>query len=265
MIKLAIAIFRLPSSNPYKVSAIQIFNRRYLEFQHPAYLLCYFLHPYYRGLSLNGEGFRNAAITATTLWQNLGYSEQECKELLTQFQKYDQKLKPYDLSYEKNMDMPELWWDSIRSKPYHLRNLALRLFGIAVLQTGCERNFSTLKWIIGDRRTRLDVQKLEGISKIRSYYLTSIKNELSYYGKHLDEAELREVANISAVGEIVALDDNNDNTNYLLLEEDQDIIDLTQPIFENLENIDNNTSEETNIDRNMDFNPIDLVNQVLEN
>ncbi|CAB5202943.1 hypothetical protein RhiirA5_444188 [Rhizophagus irregularis] len=97
--------------------------------------------------------------------------------------------------------------------------------------------------------------------------------------KHLDKVELREVANISAIGEIVALDDNNDNTNYLLLEEDQvtqgvqerttiileDIIDLTQPIFENLENIDNNTSEETNIDRNMDFNPIDLVNQVLEN
>jgi len=50
MIKLAIAIFRLPSSNPYKASAIQIFNRRYLEFQHPAYLLCYFLHPYYRGI-----------------------------------------------------------------------------------------------------------------------------------------------------------------------------------------------------------------------
>ncbi|CAG8761085.1 18622_t:CDS:2, partial [Rhizophagus irregularis] len=85
MIKLAIAIFRLPSSNPFKASAIQIFNRRYLEFQHPAYLLCYFLHPYYRGLGLNDEGFRNAAITATTLWQNLGYSEQECRELLTQF------------------------------------------------------------------------------------------------------------------------------------------------------------------------------------
>ena len=42
---------------------------------------------------------------------------------------------------------------SIRSKPYHLRNLALRLFGIAVSQAGCEQNFSTLKWIIGDKRT----------------------------------------------------------------------------------------------------------------
>ncbi|CAB5360709.1 unnamed protein product [Rhizophagus irregularis] len=279
MIKLAIAIFRLPSSNPFKASAIQIFNHRYLEFQHPAYLLCYFLHPYYRGLGLNDEGFRNAAITATTLWQNLGYSEQECRELLTQFRKYDQKLKPYDLSYDKNMDTPELWWGSIRSKPYYLRDLALRLFGIAVSQAGCEQNFSVLKWIIGDRRTRLDVQKLEGISKIRSYYLASIKNELSYYGKHLDEAELREVANSSAVGEIIALDDNDNDTNYLLLEEDQeregtqerttlileDIIDFTQPIFENAENVDNNTNEEINIDRNMDFSPIDLVNQILEN
>ena len=52
MIKLAVAIFRLPSSNPYKSSAIQIFNRRYLEFQHPAYLLCYFLHSHYRGMYL---------------------------------------------------------------------------------------------------------------------------------------------------------------------------------------------------------------------
>jgi hypothetical protein len=50
MIKLAVAIFKLPSSNSYKTEAIQIFNSRYLEFQHPAYLLCYCLHPYYRGI-----------------------------------------------------------------------------------------------------------------------------------------------------------------------------------------------------------------------
>lgn len=96
-----------------------------------------------------------------------------------------------------------------------------------------------------------------------------------HYGKHLDEAELREVANTSAVGEIIALDDNDNDTK----EEDQeregtqerttlileDIIDLTQPIFENAENVDNNTNEEINIDRNMDFSPIDLVDQILEN
>uniref|UniRef100_U9TVL0 Uncharacterized protein n=1 Tax=Rhizophagus irregularis (strain DAOM 181602 / DAOM 197198 / MUCL 43194) TaxID=747089 RepID=U9TVL0_RHIID len=45
----------------------------------------------------------------------------------------------------------------------------------------------------------------------------------------------------------------------------EDIINLTQPIFENVENVDNNTFEEINIDRNVDFIPIDLVNQILEN
>lgn len=55
MIRLAIAIYRLPSSNPFKASAITIYNQRYIEFQHPAYLLCYFLHPLYRGIYLNNN------------------------------------------------------------------------------------------------------------------------------------------------------------------------------------------------------------------
>ena len=52
MIKLAVAIYRLPNSNPFKNPTIHIFNNRYIQFQHPAYLLCYFLHPQYRGLYL---------------------------------------------------------------------------------------------------------------------------------------------------------------------------------------------------------------------
>ena len=50
MIKLAAAIFSLSDLNEFKTSAIHIFNNRYIEFQHPAYLLCYYIHPLYRGL-----------------------------------------------------------------------------------------------------------------------------------------------------------------------------------------------------------------------
>ena len=49
MIKLAIAIYHIPNSNPFKLDAIWVFNKRYIEFQHPTYLLCYYLHPFYRG------------------------------------------------------------------------------------------------------------------------------------------------------------------------------------------------------------------------
>ena len=129
--------------------------------------------------------------------------------------------------------------------------MALRLFGIIPSQANCERNFSALKWMIGDRRTKLDVNKLEGMSKIRSYYLASIKEELLFYRKNLDENELRVVANNFAVSEIIALDNENGITNDLINKNIQrkekevetqitlvleNVIDLTCS-FDNIENV----------------------------
>jgi len=157
-----------------------------------------------------------------------------------------------------------------------MQDLALRLFGIIPSQANCERNFSALKWMIGDRRTKLDVNKLEGMSKIRSYYLASIKEELLFYGKNLDENELRVVANNFAVGEIIALDNENGITNDLTNENIQrkekevetqitlvleNVIDLTYS-FNNVENVNLEMNEEIG---NMDFNPTDLVDQILNN
>ena len=175
------------------------------------------------------------------------------------------------------MDTPEIWWGSIKNQPYHLQKLALRLFAIVPSQASSERNFSILKWMIRDRRTRLGVKKLESMAKIRSYYLTNIKNELSFYGKELDETELREVVNISAVGEIMALDedtqDEYDDIDDLILEEQsitlilEEIVDLTQPFFNN--NTENDVRiSENNVDErevgNMDFDPTSLVDQILD-
>ena len=109
--------------------------------------------------------------------------------------RFEAHLAPYDLPYIENMDTPELWWGSIKHNSYHLAELALRLFGIIPSQSSCERNFSILKWLIGDWRTRLAVQKLENMIKIRSYYLTNIKSELLYYGKELTNNELKESNN----------------------------------------------------------------------
>ncbi|RHZ69728.1 hypothetical protein Glove_279g1 [Diversispora epigaea] len=68
IIKLTIAIYRLSNLNSFKTPAIRIFNQRYMEFQHPAYLLCYFLHPLYRGRGLhNGIGFRKVVLIASKI------------------------------------------------------------------------------------------------------------------------------------------------------------------------------------------------------
>src|SRR5271154_2734022 len=53
MLKLAVSINQLPSSNTLKPNIIGIYNHRYQEFDHEAYLLSYYLHPLYRGMVLN--------------------------------------------------------------------------------------------------------------------------------------------------------------------------------------------------------------------
>ena len=93
----------------------------------------------------------------------------------------------------------------------------------------------------------------------------------------MNSKDLREIANDSAVGEIITLNSEDNITNDLLLEERreeetqlcnnlilEDIINLTQS-FDNVE-VDlenNNTLNEEN--ENMDFDPINLVNQILNN
>ena len=179
------------------------------------------------------------------------------------------------------MDTPDLWWGSIKTKPRHLPELAIRLFGIIVSQASCERNFSTLKWIIGDRQTRFGVQKLENMLKIRSYYLTNIKRELAYYGKQLTIEDLKEIANDCSVGNVMTLgleeetSSNFSNTNLnldlsntnsskdtLVLE---DIIDLTLPIFDNVNNElhDEQGAQDTD-PPNLDYDPEELVNAFLQ-
>ena len=68
----------------------------------------------------------------------MNHSEQESNELISQLRRFEAKLPPYDLPYVEKLDTPELWWSSIKIKPNHLSELAIRLFGITPTQSNCE-------------------------------------------------------------------------------------------------------------------------------
>jgi len=78
-------------------------------------------------------------------------------------------LVPFDLLYTTGINTPSIWWGSIRTKPRRLAELADHIFFINPSQAFCERNFLTLKWLLGNYRTRTTVMKLEGMAKVRSY------------------------------------------------------------------------------------------------
>src|SRR5207244_7983917 len=57
------------------------------------------------------------------------------------------------------------------------------------------------------------LQKLEDISKIRSYYLTNTKAELLYHGKELTCSELRNMVNDSSIGTLMSVESEDDYSN----------------------------------------------------
>ncbi|RIB19786.1 hypothetical protein C2G38_2035800 [Gigaspora rosea] len=156
------AINNLSDINSFKISAIRIFNQHYEEFLHPLYILAYYIHPEYR----------------------------EGEKLVAQLRRFEARWPPFNLPYVTGMDIPKLWWSSFKNQPRHLAELAHRIFSINPTQAVRERNFSTLKWILGDRRMGLGLNKLEGMAKIRQYYMTNIRRELSFFGKELTEKNL---------------------------------------------------------------------------
>jgi hypothetical protein len=300
MIKLAVAIYRIPLTNPFKAHAIRVFNRRYLEFQNPAYQMAYFMHPYYQGntnfyfiifitnllikvyigLGLKDGGFRDVALTSIRLWQSLGHSEESSKELVSQLRRFEARLAPFDLPYTTGIDTPSIWWGSIRTKPRRLAELADRIFSINPSQASCERNFSTLKWLLGNYRTRTTVTKLEGMAKVRSYYMSNIRDGLSYKPE-LTEAELREVIRNTAIGSVMEMDgddDDNDGDDEELQSDPDDsqfssttlelsnTVDLESSYFQGQEfeevivYIDNDEVIESG---NMDYNPENILDSFL--
>src|SRR6185369_14750361 len=103
----------------------------------------------------------------------------------------------------------------------------------------CERKFSILKWICGDRRTRLQVSHLESMAKIHSFYVSNVKKELRLYGKDLGEKDLRfsvlnETVYSEASGDISEEMETSEFGGNSIVEARltlQDIVDLAHSLF----------------------------------
>ncbi|CAG8757962.1 6625_t:CDS:1, partial [Acaulospora morrowiae] len=114
-------------------------------------------------------------------------------------------------------------------------------------------------------RTRLDINKLEDMAKIRLYYIANMESELNNSEEKLTEIELCEAINISAINEIMALNKNEDLLDFEELSENMDstqdmllinnIIDLFQYSSENEKEINTNTSIESG---NLNYLPENL-------
>src|SRR5438105_5165890 len=130
---------------------------------------------------------------------------------------YKSKLEPYDSNYVYSHDTLKSWWLGVDDEPDYLQYLALIIHDIVPHSVSCERTFSTLGWIYGRNRLKLSISKVEGIAKIRSYYISKINDELKYESKIHNKDELNEIMN-----EILNEDedDNDDDGNNEIIKND---------------------------------------------
>jgi len=123
----------------------------------------------------------------------MGHDQESCGRLLTQIRKYKTKKAPFNQNYNYKTDTPIIWWETAQNakEEWELQALALRLFAITPHSASCERSFSVLGWFYGQRRAKLAVNKIEGMCKLHTYYITNAKKELPHYAIDTSEDSLR--------------------------------------------------------------------------
>ncbi|CAB4491363.1 unnamed protein product [Rhizophagus irregularis] len=149
LIKLSQRINFLPpiSDQNFKSTCIELFNKRWKQFDFDLYILSYMLHPYYRGKGLHPMVFRDVCLNAMKLLKNMGGGENSCSELVAQIRAFTQYEKPYDLEYVLGIDNVFLWWrlcNPVRPEEHYIQQLAMKILSITPHNAGCERVFSII-------------------------------------------------------------------------------------------------------------------------
>lgn len=105
----------------------------------------------------------------------MGHKKTSGLELKAQLRKYLDQDNPYSAPYS-NHDGPFQWWNLIIDGCSSLSRLAKIVFSITPHSASCERLFSALGWMFGKRRTNLNVQTIECMSKIYTHNIHSLSN-----------------------------------------------------------------------------------------
>lgn len=91
------------------------------------------------------------------------------------------------------------------------------IVSITTHSASCERLFSSLGWIIGKRRTNLDITTVETMAKIYRTCLTHFQKSLNY-GNSISEDNIEQMLDIVfEKGDILNEDENEERENAYVL------------------------------------------------
>lgn len=179
------------------------------------------------GGGIKDEMFLQLSTTAIALWKSWGHKQKSCKELLQQLRQYKLKKAPYNAEFSiSSSESPIDWWLTIFDSGNQLQRLATKLFSISPHSASCERQFSSLGWLFGKRRQRLNLETVESLGKVHRYILSNTKKELNHIEATYEEDYIKDLVNIATVNNEDQYDDLSDDIE-LNNEEESDDDDFT--------------------------------------
>ncbi|CAG8562467.1 20948_t:CDS:2 [Dentiscutata erythropus] len=242
----------------FRQYCINILNKRFEEFDNDLYLLGYFLMPNFR---------------SNSIWLKFGNTCESGNILIAHLQLYKEKKYLYDKVYIQGHDIPIIWWNSIEPEPEYLQELALKILAIVPNSVSCERNFSLLTWLTGNKRTQIDIQNLESIAKLCTYYNSNAKKELSYFANEITEDEVLKILNQTNINtfeerlekegfdkdQLLLINNIDVNETHTTTKENLNLLLETNEILENINEETNQILEQDNYD-DYDWDPKDFIN-----
>uniref|UniRef100_U9U4N9 HAT C-terminal dimerisation domain-containing protein n=1 Tax=Rhizophagus irregularis (strain DAOM 181602 / DAOM 197198 / MUCL 43194) TaxID=747089 RepID=U9U4N9_RHIID len=260
----------------FQQHAIQAFNKRWEEFDISLYLLAYFLHPKFRTNGLKARKYSLITSAASRIWKSMGNNQNSCEDLYLQMRKYKFYLEPYNEKFKDEDETPILWWLSTDDTKKYLQELALHVLSVTPHSASCERVFSTLGWIYGKHRLRLQTSKVESMAKIRSFYISKVNDELRYASSKYSERELKIMVDESLND--IEEDFEDDEPERVLVEQHEipnhivsvlileDIFDIKDvPFIKDPEDDDDDSESKSENEHEIDENNVDNVNPTEEN
>jgi hypothetical protein len=158
----------------------------------------------------------------------MGGKKKTCEQLISQLMRYKTNVTPYNMLYDDEFGTPLMWWLTCEDRYNHLQRIAIKIFSVIPHSAGCERVFSHLGWMYGKTRQRLDLKRLEDMSKIHSFYFSNCKKEFNYFGQNLPEDEVKKSLIESAQ---LCLEE---------IENDEEVLPEIDDDYEVLDNLNNN-------------------------
>lgn len=114
---------------------------------------------------------------------------------------------PYNAEFSTTSEPPINWWQTIFDNGNQLQRFAIKLFSVSPHSASCERQFSSLGWIFGDRRQRLKLESVKSLGKVQRYILSNTEKELNYFKIH-DEEYIKNLMNTAIVNNEDQYDDD---------------------------------------------------------